>query len=80
MRYSNRAAFRARVNFLRRQFLQDGDLPFTNVLTEGVVAQALAAVTGWLDCIFSPLGVFTGAGPQCRPLLPRRCPNVTLFG
>jgi hypothetical protein len=40
---------------LRRQFLQDGDLPFTNILTEEVIAQALTAVTGWLDRIFSPL-------------------------
>ena len=47
MRHSNRGPFRNQVNFLRQQFLQDGDLPFTNVLTEGVVAQALAAVTGW---------------------------------
>jgi hypothetical protein len=43
------------VQFLRRQFLQDGDLPFTNVLTEEVIAQALAAVTDWLDRVFSPL-------------------------
>src|SRR5262245_58686280 len=51
MRYSNRRAFRDQLNFLRRQFLQDGDLPFTNVLTEGVIAQALATLTGWLDRI-----------------------------
>ena len=55
MCHSHRGAFRNQVNFLRRQFLQDGDLPFTNVLTEEVSAQALAALTGWLDRIFSPL-------------------------
>src|SRR5690349_15052740 len=55
MCHSNRGAFRDQLNFLRRQFLQDGDLPFTNVLTEEVIAQALAALTGWLDRIFSPL-------------------------
>src|SRR4051795_6042990 len=55
MPYSNPGAFREQANFLRRQFLQDGDLPFTNVLTEEVIAQALATVTGWLDRIFSPL-------------------------
>jgi hypothetical protein len=55
MRYSNRGSFHQQANFLRRQFLQDGDLPFTNVLTEEAIAQALAAVTGWLDRIFSPL-------------------------
>src|SRR5262249_45162471 len=78
MRHSNRAAFRAQVNFLRRQFLQDGDLPFTDVLPEGVIAQALAAVTGWLDRIFSPLvtlGVFLGqvlgADHSCRAAVAR---------
>ena len=45
----------AQSNLLRRQFLQDGDLPFTDVLTEGVIAEALTAVGGWLDRIFSPL-------------------------
>src|SRR5262245_15294026 len=40
---------------LRRQFLQDGGLPFTDVLTGDVLADALATVGGWLDRIFSPL-------------------------
>src|SRR5689334_23901967 len=78
MRHSNRAAFRDQVNFLRRQFLQDGDLPFTNVLTEEVITQALAAVTGWLDRIFSPLvtlWVFQGqvlsADQSCRAAVAR---------
>jgi len=39
----NQGCFRQQVNFLRRQFLQDGDLPFTNVLSEQVVLQALTA-------------------------------------
>jgi hypothetical protein len=30
-------------------------LPFANVLTEEVIAQALTALSGWLDRIFSPL-------------------------
>jgi hypothetical protein len=51
------------VNFLRRQFLQEGDLPFTDVLTEELVAKALAAVTDWLDRIFSPQ-VTTLLGPE----------------
>ena len=42
-------------NVLRRQFLQDGGLPFTDILTADVLSQALAAVGGWLDRIFSPL-------------------------
>lgn len=36
MRHFNRERFRQHVQFLRRQFLQDGDLPFTDVLTEEV--------------------------------------------
>src|SRR5271170_1463740 len=78
MRYSNPGSFRAQTSFLRRQFLQDGDLPFTNVLTEEVIAQALTAVTGWLDRIFSPLvtlWVFLrqvlGADHSCRAAVAR---------
>lgn len=78
MCHSNRGAFRDQVNFLRRQFLQDGDLPFTNVLTEEVIAQALAALTGWLDRVFSPLvtlWVFLGqvlsADHSCRAAVAR---------
>jgi hypothetical protein len=78
MRHSHRSAFRDQVNFLRRQFLQDGGLPFTDVLTEEVIAQALAAVTGWLDRIFSPLvtlWVFLGqvlsADHSCRAAVAR---------
>ena len=78
MRYSNRGPFRGQVNFLRRQFLQDGDLPFTDVLTEEVLAQALATLTGWLDRIFSPLvtlWVFLGqvlsADHSCRAAVAR---------
>ena len=53
MRHSHQRALRAQVNFLRRQFLQDGDLPFTDVLTQGVIERALATLTGWLDRIFA---------------------------
>jgi hypothetical protein len=78
MRHSNQDRFRQQVQFLRRQFLQDGDLPFTNVLTEEVIAQALAAITGWLDRIFSPLvtlwvflGQVLGADHSCRAAVAR---------
>src|SRR5215204_1919657 len=78
IRRSRQEAVREQVNFLRRQFLQDGDLPFTNVLTEEVIAQALASVTGWLDRIFSPLvtlWVFLGqvlsADQSCRAAVAR---------
>ena len=74
MQSYNHGRFQKQVSFLRRQFLQDGDLPFTDVLSERVVAQALTA-TGvtWLDRIYSPLltlWVFLGqvlsADHSCR--------------
>ena len=78
MRHSHLATVREQVTILRRQFLQDGDLPFTDVLTEGVVAPALAALTGWLDRIYSPLvtlWVFLGqvlsADHSCRAAVAR---------
>src|SRR5581483_9026389 len=78
MRPRHSASIRDQLSTLRRQFLQDGDLPFTDVLTEQVIAQALAAVTGWLDRIFSPLvtlWVFLGqalsADHSCRAAVAR---------
>ena len=79
MRYSNQGRFRQQVSFLRRQFLQDGDLPFSNVLSEGIVAQALTAIdVCWLDRIYSPLvtlWVFLGqvlsADHSCRAAVAR---------
>jgi len=56
MSFSIHGRFREQVRFLRRQFLQDGDLPFTDVLSESAVAQALKALdVVWLDRIYSPL-------------------------
>jgi hypothetical protein len=36
MRSYNHGRFQRQASFLRRQFLQEGDLPFTDVLSEGV--------------------------------------------
>ncbi|VTR95808.1 Transposase, IS4 family protein OS=Rhodopirellula sallentina SM41 GN=RSSM_03401 PE=4 SV=1 [Gemmata massiliana] len=55
MRRSHLRSFRTQANTLRRQFLQDGGLPFTDVLTDQILSQALATVGGWLDRVFSPL-------------------------
>jgi hypothetical protein len=56
MGHSNHGRFRQQASFLRRQFLQDGNLPFTDVLSEGTVAQALKALNvSWLDRVYSPL-------------------------
>src|SRR5438270_6487216 len=78
MRHSHRGSFRDQVNFLRQQFLQDGGLPFTDVLTEEVITQALATVGRWLDRVFSPvvtLWVFLGqalaADQSCRAAVAR---------
>jgi Transposase DDE domain len=78
MRYSNSGSVRQQVRFLRQQFLQDGDLPFTDVLTQDVITPALAAVEVWLDRVFSPLvtlWVFLGqvlsADHSCRAAVAR---------
>ena len=56
MRFSNHGRFREQVRFLKRQFLQDSDLPFGDTLTNQIVAQAMTAVEGvWKDRIYSPL-------------------------
>jgi len=56
MRDCNEGRFRQQISFLRRQFLQDGDLPFSDVLSEEIVKQALTAVgVVWNDRIYTPL-------------------------
>lgn len=48
-------AFRHHVRFLKQQFLQDGDLPVTDVLSESLVAKALTKIQDvFYDRIFSP--------------------------
>jgi hypothetical protein len=78
MRHPRGASYREQVSLLRRQFLQGGDLPFTDVLTEDVIEQALASIPGWLDRLFSPLvtlWVFLGqvlsADHSCRATVAR---------
>lgn len=56
MCHSTPRCFRQQVRFLRQQYLQDGDLPFIDVLSEQIVAQALTALQAfWIDRIYSPL-------------------------
>jgi hypothetical protein len=56
MSFSTHGRFGQQARFIRRQFLQDGDLPFTDVLPENTVSQALKALNFvWLDRIYSPL-------------------------
>jgi hypothetical protein len=63
MRRPHPGSFREQADFLRRQFLQGGGLPFADVLTDDVISEALSAVGGWLGRVFSPLAtlwVFLG--------------------
>lgn len=56
MRCSNPVRLRQQVQFLQRQFLQAGDLPFTDVLSSEMVSQALTtAEVVWKDRIYTPL-------------------------
>jgi hypothetical protein len=79
MHHSNQGCFRQQLRFLRHQFLQDGDLPFSNVLSEEVITRALTALNVfWKDRIFSPLvtlWVFLGqvisADHSCRSAVAR---------
>lgn len=79
MRHCNQGGLRHQVRFLRRQFLQDGDLPFSNVLSEEVIERALTAIgVYWMDRVYSPLvtlWVFLGqvlsADHSCRAAVAR---------
>lgn len=56
MSFSNQGRFRQQMRFLRRQFLQDGELQFTDVLSEATVAHALKALNVvWIDRVYSPM-------------------------
>ena len=78
MRPLHTRSFRQQSDFLRRQFLQAGGLPFTDLLTEEAIGEALDSVGGWLDRVFSPLvtlWVFLGqvlsADHSCRAAVAR---------
>src|SRR4026209_843541 len=79
MRDSNQGRFQQQVSFLRRQFLQDEVLPFSNVLSEELVTRVLTAIgVFWIDRVYSPLvtlWVFLGqvlsADHSCRSAVAR---------
>lgn len=79
MRDCNYGRVRQQVSFLRRQFLQEGDIPFTDVLSAETVAPALKSIEAcWNDCIYTPLvtlWVFLGqvlsADHSCRAAVAR---------
>ena len=79
MRYCNEQLFRSQFEFLKRQFLQDGGLPFTDVLSRETVEQALDTIEfAWNERIYTPLvtlWVFLGqvlsADHSCRNAVAR---------
>ena len=79
MRHFQEGRFRQQFRFLCRQFLQDGSLPFTDVLSEASIRQALEANgVAWKDRIYTPLvtlWVFLGqvlsADHSCRAAVSR---------
>ena len=79
MRHCNEQAFRSQFEFLKRQFLQDGGLPFTDVLSRETVEQALGTVEfAWNERIYTPLvtlwiflGQVLSADHSCRNAVAR---------
>ena len=79
MRDCNHERFRQQIRFLRRQFLQDGALPFADVLSDKTAEQALAAAgVVWNDRIYTPLvmlwaflGQILNADHSCRGAVAR---------
>ena len=78
MSYGIARRYRDQFEFLRRQFLQDGETTLGNIGSETLVAQALALVGGWKQRIYTPLvtlWVFleqvTSADHSCRAAVAR---------
>ena len=79
MRLPSNRLLSHQVDALRRQFLQDGGLPFADVLTAEGLHEAFGEIeAAWRDRIFSPLvtlWVFLGqvlnADPSCRAAVAR---------
>jgi hypothetical protein len=79
MRLSSKGRLRRQRDLLRQQFLQEGRLPFTEVLSSQCISQALEEIKApWYDRIFTPLvtlWVFLGqvlaADPSCRAAVAR---------
>src|SRR5258708_23927134 len=56
MRHTSHGRFHRQIDLLRHQFLQEGRLPFTDVLSSETISEALKQIkTPWNDGIFTPL-------------------------
>ena len=79
MRHFNQGRFRQQVRFLQHQFLQDGNLPFSDILSTELIEQALTALqVGLIDCLYTPLvtlcvflGQVLSADHSCRSAVAR---------
>jgi len=79
MRHCNQGRFRQQVRFLQQQYLQDGNLPFSDILSSELIEQTLTALqVGWVDRIFTPLvtlcvflGQVLSADHSCRAAVAR---------
>ena len=88
MRYSTDRLFRTQFDSLRRQFLQDGELPLADVLSRETIEQALDTIeVAWNERIYTPLvtlWVFLGqvisADHSCRAAVARFVAHRVLRG
>jgi hypothetical protein len=79
MRHFNQGRFRQQVRFLQHQFLQDGNLPLSDILSTELIEQALTALqVGLIDCVYTPLvtlcvflGQVLSADHSCRAAVAR---------
>jgi len=56
VRNLRRGCIRQQLQFLQRQYVQDGEMPLNNMLSESLISQALSAIDGsWNDRIYTPL-------------------------
>ena len=56
MRHCNQGWFREQFGFLKRQFLQEGDLRFGSVLSDDTIKLALDTISfEWKDRVYTPL-------------------------
>jgi Transposase DDE domain len=79
VRYFSQGRFRQQVRFLQHQFLQDGNLPFSDILSTELIKQAVTALqVGLVDCVYTPLvtlcvflGQVLSADHSCRAAVAR---------
>jgi hypothetical protein len=79
VRYFSQGRFRQQVRFLQQQFLQDGNLPFSDILSTELIEQAVTALqVGLIDCVYTPLvtlcvflGQVLSADHSCRAAVAR---------